>query len=132
MSMGTTHIAHPLVTGQQIMLPPSLAVTTTFVVREQGQWFEDELRFATGTMVQEGWHVLDIGASYGLCTLLVFQPLQPHVCLCVLMVLRADTLALSAAVGINGHVSSFEPGPDSAAALRQVRQPGSTGLHAFR
>jgi hypothetical protein len=90
-----THAPLPLISGQQIVLPCSLEVTSTFVVREQGEWFEEELRFAVDNIVEEGWQVLDIGASYGLYT-----------------------LALSARVGHRGQVTSFEPGPDSASSLR--------------
>ena len=91
------HTALPLASGQQITLPNSLEVTSTFVVREQGAWFEEELDFATEEIVQEGWSVLDIGASYGLYT-----------------------LALSVRVGPTGRVVSFEPGPDSVVALRET------------
>ena len=78
-----------------IMLPPDLRVTTSFVIAEQGEWFEEELEFAATYLVQPGATVLDIGASYGLYS-----------------------LALSAAVGPSGAVTSFEPHPGSAKALR--------------
>lgn len=83
-------------TNQQIMLPQSLEVTTSFVVHEQGRWFEDELRFVATHLCQQGWEVLDIGASFGLYT-----------------------LALSASVGPTGRVTSFEPSPGCVQLLRE-------------
>ena len=97
MSVLGTHQPVALVdTSQQIMLPQSLEVTTSFVVHEQGRWFEDELRFATTQLCEKGWHVLDIGASFGLYT-----------------------LALSSCVGPTGRVTSFEPSPASVRLLRE-------------
>jgi FkbM family methyltransferase len=76
------------------MLPPDLRVTTSFVIAEQGEWFEEELEFAATHLARPGAAVLDIGASYGLYS-----------------------LALSAAVAPSGTVTSFEPHPGSVKAL---------------
>jgi len=89
----------PLLSGECVVLPVSLEVTTSFVAHEQGRWFEGELAFAAEHVVERGWLVLDIGASFGLYT-----------------------LALSASVGPAGRVSAFEPSPCSAALLRQTLQ----------
>ena len=41
---------------------------TTYVLRERGDWFEDEMGFLRN-FVSPGMQVLDIGANYGLYTL---------------------------------------------------------------
>ena len=51
--------------GQSIVLPNTLYVSTTIVIREQGQWFEEELQFVGKNVAQEGWTVLDIGDTLG-------------------------------------------------------------------
>ena len=97
--MSVLGAAHPVAlsdTNQQIMLPQSLEVTTSFVVHEQGRWFEHELRFVASHLCQQGWEVLDIGASFGLYT-----------------------LALSDSVGPTGRVTSFEPSPGCVQLLRE-------------
>jgi hypothetical protein len=55
----------PLQGGQRIVLPNTLGVSTTVVIREQGKWFEEELEFVGKNIAQEGWTVLDIGDTLG-------------------------------------------------------------------
>ena len=66
-------------------VPDSNSLLTPFVLREQGDWFEEEIRFVR-RLVQPGMHVLDIGANYG-----------------------TYTLTMAAIVGAAGSVHSFEP-----------------------
>lgn len=75
----------PLPGGQLICVPPSSGLLTTFVLREQQDWFEPEIRFVR-RLLQPGEHVVDIGANHG-----------------------TYTLAMAAAVGSTGSVQSFEP-----------------------
>jgi hypothetical protein len=63
-SEGSTCVL-PLQDGQRIVLPNSLGVSTTVVIREQGKWFEEELQFVGTNIAQEGWTVLDIGDTLG-------------------------------------------------------------------
>ncbi len=52
----------------KIVLPEDLSQLTPYVIAEQGDWFEEEIRFAR-KFLQSGMRVLDIGANYGTYTL---------------------------------------------------------------
>ena len=54
-----------LVTGQVLGLPATLSSVTTYVVLEQGGWFEKEWRFVVEHLAA-GATVIDIGANLGL------------------------------------------------------------------
>jgi FkbM family methyltransferase len=78
-----------------VVVPASLDVMTSYVLLEQEDWFEDELRFvrrAIGT----GQRALDIGANYGVYA-----------------------LSLARAVGPTGRVYAFEPSSPTRALLRE-------------
>lgn len=66
-------------------VPNSLEVMTTFVMLEQGEWFDEEVGFMQEYLVS-GMRVLDVGAGFG-----------------------AYALGAAAKVGRNGHVYAFEP-----------------------
>jgi FkbM family methyltransferase len=85
----------PLPGGAQIVLPDSLELITPYVLREQGDWFEDEIRFVR-TVVEPGDTVIDVGANYGVYA-----------------------LSLCPMVGETGAVWAFEPASDTAAWLRR-------------
>ena len=53
-----------LVDGTQVIVPDSLELITSYVLQEQGDWFEDEIKFLRAH-VQPGNTVIDIGANYG-------------------------------------------------------------------
>jgi FkbM family methyltransferase len=74
-----------LVDGVRVVVPDSLNLITPYVLREQQDFFEDELGFVR-TLLQAGQKVIDIGANYGVYTLPMAQK-----------------------VGPSGHVWSFEP-----------------------
>ncbi len=65
-----------LVDGVRIVVPDSLDVVTTYVVREQGDWFEDEIKFLR-RLLQPGQKVIDIGANYGIYTLTTAKLVGP-------------------------------------------------------
>jgi FkbM family methyltransferase len=67
---------------------------TTYVVREQHDWFEDEIGFVRAA-VNRGQRAIDVGANHGVYA-----------------------LALARAVGADGSVWAFEPQPTAAARLR--------------
>jgi len=79
--------------GTMVCVPERLDALTTYVLLEQEDWFEDEIRFVR-RVLEPGMRCVDVGASYGLYT-----------------------LACAAAVGPEGRVWSFEPTPDVASAL---------------
>jgi FkbM family methyltransferase len=84
-----------LIDGVQVAVPDSLDLITPYVLREQLDFFEDELPFVR-RLLQPGQKVIDIGANYGVYT-----------------------LPMAKRVGPNGHVWAFEPTPSTAGFLRQ-------------
>lgn len=74
-----------LIDGVRIVVPNSLELITPYVLREQQDFFEDELQFVR-ELLQKGQNVIDIGANYGVYT-----------------------LPMARKVGPAGHVWAFEP-----------------------
>jgi protein O-GlcNAc transferase len=84
-----------LVDGVRVVVPDSLQLITPYVLTEQQDWFEDELRFLR-RLLGPGCKVIDIGANYGIYT-----------------------LCMAKAVGSQGVVWAFEPSSSCAALLGQ-------------
>lgn len=84
-----------LVDGVRIVVPDSLDLITPYVLREQQDFFEDELPFVR-QLLQSGQNVIDIGANYGVYTLPMAQK-----------------------VGASGHVWAFEPASSTAQFLAE-------------
>jgi FkbM family methyltransferase len=82
-----------LVDGVRVVVPNSLDLITPYVLREQQDFFEDELKFVR-TLLEPGQKVIDIGANYGVYTLPMAQK-----------------------VGYSGHVWAFEPTSSTAQIL---------------
>lgn len=74
-----------LVDGVRVVVPDSLQLITPYVLREQQDWFEDEIKFLR-RLLQPGQRAIDIGANYGVYT-----------------------LSMAGTVGAGGHVWAFEP-----------------------
>lgn len=74
-----------IVNGIRVTVPDSLNLITTYVLREQCDWFEDEIKFVRH-LLAPGQNAIDIGANYGLFT-----------------------LSMAQAVGKNGQIWAFEP-----------------------
>lgn len=83
-----------LADGPVIHVPDALTSMTGYVLREQGDWFEDEIRFLR-RIVPPGAAAIDIGANFGVYA-----------------------LTFAAAVGPAGTVLAFEPSAATAAALQ--------------
>ena len=79
--------------GVHVVVPDSLDLMTSYVLHEQRDWFEDELRFLR-RLLQQGQSVIDIGANYGVYT-----------------------LSMAKAVGPAGSVLAFEPASETARLL---------------
>lgn len=82
-----------LVDGSRIVVPDSLDLITPYVLREQEDWFEDEIKFLR-RVLQRCEKVVDIGANYGVYT-----------------------VSMARAVGPAGHVWAFEPASGTASLL---------------
>lgn len=78
-----------------IVVPDDLNLITTYVLQEQEDWFEDEIKFAR-KLIHHEQKAIDIGANYG-----VF------------------TLTLAKAVGPQGRVWAFEPATHTAGFLEK-------------
>jgi FkbM family methyltransferase len=84
-----------LVDGVRIVVPDSLNLITPYVLVEQLDWFEDEIKFLR-RLLQPGQKVIDIGANYGVYT-----------------------LSMAKTVGPTGSVWAFEPASSTAEFLAQ-------------
>jgi FkbM family methyltransferase len=82
-----------LVDDVRIVVPDSLNLITCYVVQEQQDWFEDEIKFVR-RLLRPGQEVIDIGANYGVYT-----------------------LSMAKAVGPAGRVWAFEPASGTARLL---------------
>jgi FkbM family methyltransferase len=91
--------------GVRIVVPDAPDLLTPYVLREQEDWFEDELRFLRG-LLRPGEQAIDIGANYGVYA-----------------------LSIAHAVGPGGRVWAFEPAAGTAALLaRSIAANGYTQL----
>ena len=79
--------------GITLSVPADINLLTSYVLLEQGDWFEEEIDFVRNA-VQSGDHVVDIGAKYG-----------------------TYSLAAAKAAGSDGKVWAFESGTATAAYL---------------
>lgn len=80
-----------------VCVPDDLDVLTTYVLKEQGQWFEPEVDFLR-EYVQPGMKVVDVGACFG-----------------------SYALPLAQKVGPKGRVFAFEPSADSRTYLEKSK-----------
>jgi FkbM family methyltransferase len=92
-----------LVDGVRVVVPDSVELITPYVLREQHDWFEDEIKFVR-RLLQPGEAAIDVGANYGVYT-----------------------LSMAKVVGAAGRVWAFEPATKTAALLAE-----SILLNGFR
>jgi FkbM family methyltransferase len=88
--------------GSRVLVPDSLECLSTYVLMEQQDWFEDELRFLR-RFVRPGQVVIDIGANVGVYS-----------------------LSLARCVGPSGSVWAFEPATEPAALLARSIEINAT------
>lgn len=81
--------------GIEICVPDSVHLLTPYVLLEQEDWFENEIKFVR-KMLQPGMRAVDVGANYGVYS-----------------------LAMARRVGENGMVWAIEPATQTAAYLRE-------------
>src|SRR5262245_15831600 len=89
----TASITLTIVDGIRVVVPDALNLITPYVLLEQHDWFEDEIKFVR-RLLEPGQKVIDIGANYG-----------------------AYTLSMARAVGSSGEVWAFEPASATATLL---------------
>lgn len=77
----------------KICLPDSHEVMSRYVIEEQGDWFEDEIRFVR-KLLAAGQTAIDVGANYGVYT-----------------------LSMATLVGHSGRIYAFEPDTATAGML---------------
>ncbi len=65
-----------LVDGVKVCVPNSLHLISSYVLEEQLDWFEDEIKFIR-KIIHSGNHVIDIGANYGVYTLSIAKIIGP-------------------------------------------------------
>jgi len=65
-----------LVDGVRIVVPDSLDLLTPYVLLEQQDWFEDEIKFIR-RLLKPGQNAIDIGANHGVYTLTMAQAVGP-------------------------------------------------------
>lgn len=94
-SVSLQDITLEIVDGIKVVVPDSLNLITPYVLREQLDWFEEEIKFVR-TLLQPRDVVLDIGANYGLYA-----------------------LSMAKVVGDHGHVYAFEPASTTASYLQR-------------
>lgn len=93
----------PMPGGLQIQVPDSLDLITPYVLLEQGDWFEDEIKFLR-KILRAGERIIDIGANYG-----------------------TYTLTMARAVGEGGALWAFEPASSTAQCLRASIEANGLG-----
>ncbi len=109
MSESQLPITLEMVDGTQVVVPDSLDLITPYVLQEQGDWFEDEIKFLR-RLVQPGQTVMDIGANVGVYA-----------------------LSLARRVGPTGQVWAFEPASATAELLAaSITANGITWLQLQR
>lgn len=86
----------PLIDGTKVVVPDSINLITPYVLLEQQDWFEDEIKFLR-KLLRPGQQVIDIGANYGLYT-----------------------VSMAAAIGPQGTLWAFEPASSTAALLSET------------
>lgn len=89
--------------GVTIVVPPTLAGITTYVLLEQEAWFEKEIDFLRAFLAP-GMTVIDIGANLGVYS-----------------------LPMARLVGPSGRVFAYEPGGEARALLEQSRDANGFG-----
>jgi FkbM family methyltransferase len=91
----TSSITLTLNDQAQIVVPDSLNLITPYVLIEQQDWFEDEIKFLR-CLLKPGQKIIDIGANYGVYT-----------------------LSMAHTVGATGKIWAFEPASSTASFLAQ-------------
>ncbi len=93
--MTNRYCSKPIVDNVKITVPNSIEQLTPYILEEQQDWFEDEIRFLRNYL-RPDMNIIDIGANYGVYT-----------------------LSAAKIVGEKGHVWAFEPTQEVCNCLRE-------------
>jgi FkbM family methyltransferase len=101
MTMTDSDGLFPLRGGLRVAAPASLDLITPYVLLEQEDWFEDEIRFVR-RLVRPGQRALDVGAAYGVYALTLARLCGPAGRVVAVEPARATLTCLQRSVAENG------------------------------
>jgi len=84
-----------------VVVPDSLNLITPYVLREQEDWFEEEIKFVR-LLLKPNQKAIDIGANYGLFTLSMAKIVGPGGCIWAFEPASITASFLSRSLAING------------------------------
>lgn len=87
--------------GVRVVVPDSLHLITPYVLLEQGDWFEDEIKFLR-CLLQTGQRVIDIGANHGVYSLSMAQTVGPTGRVWAFEPASATARLLAESIAVNG------------------------------
>lgn len=118
--------------GIQIQVPDSLHLITPYVLREQQDWFEDEIGFVR-QILQVGSKAIDIGANFGVYTLSMARCVGPQGRVWAYEPASTTADALNASVALNGfsQVSVERCAVSSAPGQAQLQLQDNAELNAL-
>ena len=121
-----------MVDGVRVVVPDLLDLITPYVLREQEDWFEDELRFLR-RLLQPGETVIDIGASYGVYALSMARVVGPSGSVLAFEPASAIARLLGESVAANGysHVEVRQSALSAAAGTGQLALGQHSELNAL-
>ena len=90
-----------MVDGVQIVVPDSLDLITPYVLLEQQDWFEDEIKFVR-RLLKPGQKVIDIGANYGVYSLSMARTVGPTGCVWAFEPASSTARLLAEGIAVNG------------------------------
>ena len=131
-----------LVDGARVVVPDTLDLITPYVLQEQQDWFEDEIKFLR-RLLRPGQRVIDIGANYGVYALSMAQAVGPAGRVWAFEPASGTAKLLAAGIAANGfaHVSlersalssasgsaqlALQPDPEMNALVRGAQPAGPT------
>jgi FkbM family methyltransferase len=110
-----------LVDSVRVVVPDTLDLITPYVLQEQQDWFEDEIKFLR-RLLRPGQRVIDIGANYGVYALSMAQAVGPAGRVWAFEPASGTAKLLAAGIAANGfaHVSLERSALSSASGSAQL------------
>jgi FkbM family methyltransferase len=90
----------------RVVVPDSLDLITPYVLLEQQDWFEDEIKFLRH-LLQPGQKVIDIGANYGVYALSMAQAVGPTGSVWAFEPASGTARLLAEGIAVNGFAHVF-------------------------